>query len=208
MTVSSPVVAQRLRLPENFPNIEMKGLFQQGEQRLKDLLVRGLGGDRNAYHAFLRDLGAHLRTFLAGRLRRSAADIEDVVQEALLAVHNQRHTYDPARPVTAWVHAIAKYKAVDFLRSGASRQAPAESLHEAVDLFYSADDARAEAIRDLGKLLQALPDRQRLPILHVKLHGFSVVEAARMTGLSESAVKVGVFRGMKALAARLRQRGQ
>ncbi|MGH8847349.1 MAG: sigma-70 family RNA polymerase sigma factor, partial [Polaromonas sp.] len=32
----------------------------------------------------------------------------------------------------------------------------------------------------------------------------SVVEAAQMTGMSESAVKVGVHRGLKALAARIK----
>ena len=40
--------------------------------------------------------------------------------------------------------------------------------------------------------------------LHMKLEGLSVTETARVTGLSESAVKVGVHRGLKALAARLR----
>ena len=37
--------------------------------------------------------------------------------------------------------------------------------------------------------------------MHVKLEGLSVAETARLTGLSESAVKVGVHRGLKALAA-------
>ena len=49
-----------------------------------------------------------------------------------------------------------------------------------------------------------LPDKQRLPILHVKLEGLSVAETARLTGLSESAVKVGIHRGLKALAAKAR----
>jgi len=40
--------------------------------------------------------------------------------------------------------------------------------------------------------------------VHVKLEGLSVAETARLTGLSESAVKVGVHRGLKALAARIR----
>ena len=53
-------------------------------------------------------------------------------------------------------------------------------------------------------MLQTLPDKQRLPIEYVKLEGLSVVETARLTGLSESAVKVGVHRGLKALAARIR----
>ena len=39
----------------------------------------------------------------------------------------------------------------------------------------------------------------------VKLRGLSVVEAARELGMSMSAVKIGVHRGMKALAAKVRQ---
>ncbi|CAM5477701.1 hypothetical protein SSTU70S_05200 [Stutzerimonas stutzeri] len=58
------------------------------------------------------------------------------------------------------------------------------------------------ARRDLGKLLQQLPPRgQRLPIVHVKLEGRSVEETARLTGLSSSAIKVGIHRRLKALAA-------
>jgi RNA polymerase sigma-70 factor (ECF subfamily) len=53
----------------------------------------------------------------------------------------------------------------------------------------------------VAQLLARLPERQRLPIVHMKLEGRSVVETARLTGMSESAVKVGVHRGMKALAA-------
>jgi RNA polymerase sigma-70 factor (ECF subfamily) len=46
-----------------------------------------------------------------------------------------------------------------------------------------------------------LPDRYRLPILHTKLRGLSVTETAVLTGLTESAVKMGVHRGMKRLIA-------
>ena len=53
---------------------------------------------------------------------------------------------------------------------------------------------------DIGRLLEALPDHQRLPIHHTKIEGLSVAETARLTGMSESAVKVGVHRGIKALA--------
>nr|MCU0805183.1 RNA polymerase subunit sigma [Burkholderiales bacterium] len=62
----------------------------------------------------------------------------------------------------------------------------------------------AEARRDLAKLLAELPDRHRLPIVHVKIEGLSVAETAQRTGMSESAVKIGVHRGLKALAAKIR----
>jgi RNA polymerase sigma-70 factor (ECF subfamily) len=38
----------------------------------------------------------------------------------------------------------------------------------------------------------------------MKLTGMSVAETARLTGTSESAVKVNVHRGLKALAAKIR----
>ena len=177
--------------------------MSEREERLRDLLVRGLAGDGAAYHAFLRELSAHLRAFVRKRLARMPDYVEDVVQESLLAVHNQRHTYDADQPLTAWVHAIARYKLVDFLRRG--RHALADPLDEESELLAAVDNDAAEARRDIARLLEALPDRQRLPIVHVKLEGRSVLESARLTGLSPSAVKIGVHRGLKALAAKLRQ---
>lgn len=174
------------------------------EDRLRDLLVHGLAGDAPAYHAFLKELSAHLRAFLKGRLTRLPDEVEDLVQETLLAVHNQRHTYDAAQPLTAWVHAIARYKLVDLLRRRAGRDALHDPLDDELTVFAQSDTEAADARRDIAKLLERLPDRQRLPIIHMKLEGLSVVEAARLTGMSESAVKVGVHRGLKALAVMIR----
>lgn len=174
------------------------------EDRLRDLLLRGLGGDNAAYHVFLRELSAHLRAFLRGRLSRLPDDVEDLVQETLLAVHNQRHTYDAGQPLTAWIHAIARYKLVDLLRRRAGREALNDPLDDEPDIFARSDSEAADARRDLAKLLAQLPDRQRLPIVHMKLEGLSVAETARATGMSEAAVKVGVHRGLKALAALIR----
>lgn len=175
------------------------------EDHLKDLLVRGLAGEAAAYEAFLRDLSAFLRAFLRGRLARAPDDVEDLVQETLLAVHNQRHTYDAAQPLTAWVHAIARYKMIDFLRRRAGREAVSDPLDDEDAILATSDEEAREAKRDLAKLLERLPDRHRLPIVHVKIEGLSVAETAKLTGMSESAVKVGVHRGLKALAALIRK---
>ena len=171
---------------------------------MRALLIGGLGGDEAAYHAFLKNLSTHLRGFLRVRLASLPDDVEDLVQETLLAVHNQRHTYDPGQPLTAWIHAIARYKLVDLLRRRAGREVLNDPLDEELEVFAVADNDAADARRDLGKLLEQLPDRQRLPIVHMKLEGLSVAEAARATGMSEAAVKVGVHRGLKALAALIR----
>lgn len=166
--------------------------------------MRGLAGDNAAYQVFLTELSAHLRAFLRRRLVRLPDEIEDLVQESLLAVHNQRHTYDAAQPLSAWVQAIARYKLVDLLRRRAAHEMLNDPLDEEMELFTTADSAAAEARRDLNKLLADLPDQLRLPIVHTKLEGLSVKEAADLSGMSESAIKVGVHRGLKALAAKIR----
>jgi len=176
-----------------------------GEDRLKDLLVRGLAGDAQAYRASLEALSAHLRAFFRRRLARLPDEVEDLVQETLLAVHNQRHTYDAGQPLTAWVHAIARYKLVDLLRRRSVRDALNDPLDDALELFVASDTAAADARRDVARLIERLPDNQRRPIVHMKLEGLSVVETARLTGMSESAVKVGVHRGLKALARMMRE---
>lgn len=174
------------------------------ESQLQGLLLRGLAGDARAYREFLAALALHVRGFLRRRLQRRPAEIEDLLQEVLLAVHNARHTYQPQQPLTAWVQAIARYKLADYLRRYAHHDALHEVLEDDSDLFATSDEAPAQASRDLGKLLGRLPARQRLPIVHVKLEGLSVEETARITGLSCSAVKVGIHRGLTALAKLIR----
>jgi RNA polymerase sigma-70 factor (ECF subfamily) len=79
-----------------------------------------------------------------------------------------------------------------------------DPLEDDNDLVSPMNNEAADARRDMAKLLNLLPDRQRLPIVHVKLEGLSVAEAASLTGMSESAVKIGIHRGLKALAAKIR----
>ncbi|RIX85443.1 sigma-70 family RNA polymerase sigma factor [Acidovorax cavernicola] len=172
------------------------------EAALRGLFLRSLDGDAGAYREFLQRLSAHLRAFLGRRLFSWPDEVEDLVQECLLAMHNQRHTYQSDQPLTAWVHAIARYKMIDLLRAKSVR----ENLHDPLDddraVFAASATDASDAKRDLGGLLQTLPERQRLPIVHVKIEGLSVAETASLTGMSESAVKIGIHRGLKALAAR------
>ncbi len=77
--------------------------------------------DTTAYRRFLDQLAHRLRAYLKRRLVNMHDHIEDIVQETLLAVHNGRHSYRAEHPLTSWVHAIAKYKLMDFLRLRARR---------------------------------------------------------------------------------------
>jgi RNA polymerase sigma-70 factor (ECF subfamily) len=178
--------------------------FASSESQLRTTLIQGLGGDAGAYHDFLKVLTGHLRAYFRRRLFQRPDDVEDLVQETLLAVHNKRHTYDPDQPLTAWIHAIARYKFIDLLRAHSAREDLNDPLEDELLLFSEMTHDAFEAKKDVEKLLMQLPERQRLPIVYVKLEGLSVAETANRTGMSESAIKVGIHRGLKVLAEKMR----
>jgi RNA polymerase sigma-70 factor (ECF subfamily) len=173
------------------------------EIELKALMLAGLDGDAASHRALLERLSRRLRAYFKAKLSgigRGASEAEDLIQDALLAIHLKRHTYNPSEPLTPWVYAIARYKLIDFLRQ--TRTSRADVLIDEADNVMARDDnVGAESSYDLKRLMQQLPKNMRCAIEAVKLDGRSVAEAADRCGLSESGVKMSVHRGLKALAA-------
>jgi RNA polymerase sigma-70 factor (ECF subfamily) len=117
-----------------------------------------------------------------------------------MAIHVKRQTYDPEQPFTPWLHAIARYKLIDYLRRTRASAANV-SLEDAEEIIAHDDQDASESSLDLNHLLERLPPKVRAAIRYVKLEGLSVAETAARTRMSEAAVKVTVHRGMKALSA-------
>lgn len=168
------------------------------EARLRGLMLAGLAGQAGPYRQLLDELGGRLRAYY-GRRVPPGLDVEDLVQETLIAVHTRRASYDTAQPFTAWAYAIARYKLIDALRRGrAHLRAPAEAAEV---LFVEPGAEAAMAGRDLDRVLGKLPKRTQALIRDVRIDGLSMREAAQKHGMTETAVKVAVHRGLKALSA-------
>ncbi len=168
---------------------------------LKALMLKGLGGDAAAHAELLTRMAVLLRRFFARKLGASDQDVEDLVQETLLAIHLKRETWDSAQPFTAWAYAIARYRLIDlYRRRRVRRSEPIESA----EALFAEEVGDSSAGADVERLLSELPERQRVVLKAVKLDELSTAEAAARTGMSESAVKVSVHRSLKALMRRVR----
>jgi RNA polymerase sigma-70 factor (ECF subfamily) len=86
------------------------------EDQLRPIWLNAHAGDEVAYRQALALIADRLRGCFARRLGGLSPDVEDLVQEPLLALHLQRGTDDPGVPVTAWLHGIARHKRVDLWR--------------------------------------------------------------------------------------------
>lgn len=165
-------------------------------------MLRGLAGDAAAHAELLGAMAGYLRGFLARKMGRNAADLEDLVQESLLAIHLKRDTYDTSQPFTAWAFAIARYKLIDWFRRNRIRRH--EPIDEAADLFAGEDTEEIAVKHDLGKLVSTLPEKQRTLLEDVKIAGLSNAEAAAKSGMTEGAVKVSIHRSLQTLMRRAR----
>ena len=166
------------------------------EATLAGLMAKAQKGDSKAYTVLLSECSSWLTRYFARRI--APAQVDDLVQDVLMAVHKKRASYDPTRPFMPWLAAIARYRWVDQLRK--HYRAELDELHEDSAIEDSEEDAVMARV-SLERLFVNLTPNQAAAIELVKIEGQSVREAAEKTGQSESSVKVNIHRGLKKLSA-------
>jgi RNA polymerase sigma-70 factor (ECF subfamily) len=131
------------------------------------------------------------------------ADVEDAVQETLLAIHLKRHTWDSGQKLGPWVNAVARHKIIDAMRRrGARRTEPIEDFQD----FLAAPEAGdPHAVSDAKKLMETLNPRQRDIVQSISLDGQSIGATALRLDMSEVAVRVALHRALKSLGAAWRR---
>lgn len=158
-----------------------------------DLMARAQQGDKKAYEAALSECQEWLKRYLSTRLQ--PGQLDDVIQETLMAVHRKRHTYDPSRPFAPWFVAIARFKWLDRLRE----LYKAEEV-ELVDVHGLESHEEAVLSRMvLDQVIAQLPPAQAKVLMLAKVDGHSIEDIALMTGQSASLVKVNIHRARKKL---------
>jgi RNA polymerase sigma-70 factor (ECF subfamily) len=178
------------------------------DERWSGLMAAAQRGERVAYATLLRECVPLVRR-VAARQGVRPDQIDDVVQDVLIAVHRSRATYDPARSFAAWLRAIAQRRAIDMLRK--STRTDRREIHSPTAYESYADGAADPAARSeaqSGAALVAaaaaeLPARQREALEHLAFRDLSLDAAAAATGRSKGALKVNFHRALKSLRARL-----
>ncbi len=174
-----------------------------GERELEwsNWMRAALAGDAAAYNHLLHSVATVLRSIVQRQLTRAGkgnAELEDIVQEILLAIHLKRASWDTARPIGPWINAIARYKTIDALRRRGGR------LDLPIDLFTDVLPAPEESPRiserDLERSLAALTPTQRSVVTSIALDGMSIADTASRLDMTEGAVRVTLHRGLVTLA--------
>ncbi|HEY2906951.1 MAG TPA: RNA polymerase sigma factor [Vicinamibacterales bacterium] len=177
-----------------------------GETELCRLMTGYLNGEIDAFDALYGALAGRIRGYLIS-LCRDAAMADDLVQETFLRVHRSRRTYEPGRPVTPWVFAIARHVFLMHRRASARRQrfqtALADEIHNA-DVVNDSIAALAKG-DEVRRALRAVPAGQRQALLMHHVAGHSFAEIADRLGVRVNAAKTRAFRGMRKMRELLKR---
>jgi RNA polymerase sigma factor (sigma-70 family) len=162
-------------------------------------LAAAQDGDNAAYNCLLGELVPVVRRMAAGK-RNDSHDLEDVVQDVLLTLHNIRHTYDPTRPFMPWFTTIVGHRINDSLRKSYRQNSREKNIDDVPETFLQVPaNTQSTDSMDLRKAVAHLPDGQRQAVELLKLKGMSLAEASAASGQSVGALKVAVHRAIKTL---------
>ena len=167
---------------------------------------RSLTGDGEAYARLVRRYQQPIARSM-WRFTRDARCAEELVQDVFVEAYLSLRTFRGQAPFLHWLRAIATrvgYR--EWKRRGRERQhllySP-EALEQAVAGDAGLPPEQAGEL--LHSLLGQLPARDRLVLHLMYLEECTVAETARLTGWSESMVKVQSFRARRKLRRLLEQ---
>jgi RNA polymerase sigma-70 factor (ECF subfamily) len=163
-----------------------------------------LDGDIAAFDSLYDALAGRLRGYLMS-LCRDAAVADDLVQDTFLQVHRSRRTYQPGRPVTPWIFAIARHVYLMNRRSTGRRLRFEERVASQAREDESQDPVHALADADrVRRALRGVPADQRDALVMHHVYGWSFAEISSRLGIRINAAKTRAFRGMRRMREQLK----
>ncbi|TGR72786.1 sigma-70 family RNA polymerase sigma factor, partial [Mesorhizobium sp. M1C.F.Ca.ET.189.01.1.1] len=95
--------------------------------------------------------------------------------------------------VLPWVYAIARFKLIDaFRRRGRRIEVEIDEIAET----FAEPETETVSERDINRALEGLPPTQRSVVSSISVEGHSIGETAAKLGVSETAVRVSLHRGL------------
>lgn len=160
-----------------------------------------IGGDEVAYRRLLTELTRTLRPIVRrgiSGISAAGGEVEDVVQEVILAIHLKRHTWDQSKPLGPWLMAVARNKMIDDLRRrGRRAEVPIDNLLDQLEMGGHEDAIHAY---DVNRVLERLTGKSRDIVQAITIDGHSARDVADRLGMTEVAVRVSLHRSLKALS--------
>lgn len=181
-----------------------------------ELVRKAQAGDVSAYEDLVRRHQPRVFAIVGGILRRSE-DVEDLAQQVFLKVYLSLQRFDLRSTFSTWLYKVTVNECLDHLRKKKVRKLvyEADLSEEQAALLEGAvqperheisSERRAELRQLVDRLMDELPEEERLMMVLKEVEGWTVEEIAEVLNLNVNTVKVRLFRARSRLVDFYRRR--
>lgn len=171
----------------------------------RELLVRAQQGDRLACEALVSQF-APMVFRLISRFFRSREDVEDIAQDVFLKFFARIDQVRPDENFPGWLARVTVNTCYDELRKSRRRKTAMEIYGPDPAIEPSVAPQEPDVFGRAKAALDALDPKLRIPLVLKEVEEMSVEEIARAMGITQTNVKVRLFRARKKLAGILGSR--
>jgi len=168
----------------------------------RELIVRAQRGDESAQEAIVRHFSSMVFRLIS-RFFRSREDVEDLAQDVFVKVFARIDQVRPDENFAGWLARVTVNTCYDELRKTRRRKTAMEIYGPSIQNEPSSEAPEPELYGKARIALQSLDPKLRIPLILKEVEEMSVEQIARTMGLTETNVKVRLFRARKKLAAML-----
>lgn len=175
-----------------------------------EIVARIRAGDEEAFDTVVREHYDGLCAF-AARMLDSDAAAEEVVQDVLLRVWEQRERWEVATTVAAYLYGSVRNRTITQVRrervftrwqQRAALQGAAADDRERGDEAYH--NLRASELAELvSRAIEELPPRCREVFVLRRVHHLSGIEVARVMGIAPKTVEIQMGIALRTLRRKL-----
>lgn len=153
-----------------------------------------------------KELEQRLRPYLARRVA-SPADIDDLLQDIFVRMHQGLASLDDEERFGGWVYRIAQNAIVDRARRRARQPAVEwrDDLEPELGSATPSDDLQSDLGECVALFVSRLPSPYRQAVTLTELEGLTQKQAADMLGISLSGVKSRVQRAREKIRGMFEQ---
>ena len=146
---------------------------------------------------------------LALRITLNPAEAEDVVQDTMVKVWNRREHWDDIESIEAFCLTICRNIAIDKVKKAENQNQSLSDEHDVPDSSYTSNPEeqalQRDRIRQIRRLIDSLPEKQRSCMQLRDFEGKSYKEIAAILGISEEQVKVNIFRARQTVKQKFKE---
>jgi RNA polymerase sigma-70 factor (ECF subfamily) len=172
----------------------------------EDLMMEVCQGDARALAELFERHHRQIYAFFFRMTNRREAS-EDLVQDVFFRILKYRGSYRLRTSFAAWMYSIARNAYVDSTRKGRLEQSFENTAPDVPSPEKAADEElrRRQETDLLRRALSELPPEKREVLVLSRYHDLKYEEIGQILGCEVGAVKVRVFRAVKALAEKFRE---